>query len=39
MTESSDSKGGRKGNAKSVVEGMEVAYAAELPPVLLTIDM
>jgi hypothetical protein len=36
MTEASDSKGGRKGKAKSVTEGMEVAYAAELPPVLLT---
>ena len=32
----SDSKGGSKGKAKSVVGGMEVAYAAELPKVALT---
>ena len=32
----SDSKGGSKGKAKSVVEGMEVAYAAELPALALT---
>ena len=36
ITESADSKGGHKGKAKSVTEGMEVAYAAELPQVLLT---
>jgi hypothetical protein len=31
-----DSKGGSKGKAKSVVDGMEVAYAADLPKVALT---
>lgn len=36
ITEATDSKGGRKGKAKSVTEGMEVAYAAELPQVALT---
>jgi hypothetical protein len=36
ITATPDSEGGSKGKAKSVVEDMEVAYAAELPPVLLT---
>jgi hypothetical protein len=36
LTTTPDSTGGRKGKAKSVVEGMEVAYAAELPKVALT---
>jgi hypothetical protein len=36
FTPTSDSKGGRKGNAKSVVADMEVAYAAELPQLALT---
>jgi hypothetical protein len=36
ITATVDSKGGSKGKAKSVVEGMEVAYAAELPKVALT---
>ncbi len=36
FTAASDSKGGHKGNAKSVVGDMEVAYAAELPALALT---
>jgi hypothetical protein len=36
ITVNPDHKGGSKGKAKSVTEGMEVAFAAELPKVALT---